>query len=68
MALSRVRTLREFRSIGIDKAKIKTLIDEGPPEGMLTNFMKFFEEKRDYTDAAGQAALEELGWLSDADA
>ena len=61
MALSRVRSLREFRSIGISTA-IRKLIDEGPPEGMLTRFLDLFREKALETEEAVQAAFKELGW------
>ena len=60
MALSRVRSLREFRSIGISIA-IRELIDEGPPEGMQTRFLDLFREKALETEEAVQAALKELG-------
>jgi hypothetical protein len=39
-----VQSLKQFRSIGIS-AKIKDLIDEGPPSGTLTRFLHIFGEK-----------------------
>ncbi len=62
MALSRVRSLKEFRSIGISPA-IRQLIDDGPPEGVLTRFLGFFREKALETEEAVQTALKELGWV-----
>ena len=63
MALSRVESLGQLRSIGLTDA-IRDLIDEGPPEGLLTRFLEIFAEKTQETDALMQQALEELGWLS----
>ena len=44
MALSRVQSLKQLRSIGLTTA-IKDLIDNGPPEGFLTRFLRVFGEK-----------------------
>ncbi len=66
MALSRVRSLREFRSIGVSTA-VRELIDEGPPEGMLTRFLSLFREKALETEEAMQSALKELGWAREGD-
>ena len=62
MALSRVRSLSEFRSIGISTV-IRKLIDVGPPEGMLTRFLDLFRDKALETEEAVRAALKELGWV-----
>ena len=59
MALSRVHSLKQFRFIGIRTA-IRELIDEEPPEGMLTRFMDLFREKALETEEAVQAALKEF--------
>ena len=61
MALSRVRSLREFRCIGLTPA-IRELIDLGPPEGFLTRFLKVFEEKAARTQKDIEDVLVELGW------
>ena len=61
MALSRVRSLKEFRSIGISTA-IRDLINEGPPLGMLTRFLHLFHEKAEVTEKLMQEALRELNW------
>jgi hypothetical protein len=61
MALSRVRSLQEFRSIGLSSA-IKDIINNGPPAGMLTRFLQLFEDKAQATDKLVQEALQELHW------
>ena len=61
MALSRVRSLAQFRSIGL-KDPVKALINEGPPGGMLNRFTLLFDEKAAATDVAADAAMLELGW------
>ena len=44
MTLSRVRSLEQFRSIGL-KDTVKALINDGPPSGMLGRFALLFDEK-----------------------
>jgi hypothetical protein len=61
MALSRVRSLKQFRSIGL-KDIVKALINDGPPSGMLGRFALLFDEKAAATDVAADAAMSELGW------
>ena len=65
MALSRVQSLKQLRSIGLTTA-IKDLIDNGPPEGFLTRFLQVSGEKATQTERAVQAAMTELGWHDDA--
>ena len=65
IALSRVQSLKQLRSIGLTTA-IKELIDNGPPEGFLTRFLKVFGERITQTERAVEAAMTELGWLDDA--
>ena len=62
MALSRVESLGQLRSIGLTDA-IRDLIDEGPPEGLLTRFLELFAEKSQETEKVIKETLEELGWL-----
>ena len=64
MALSRLRTLRELRSIGLTPA-IRELIDRGPPAGFLTRFLKVFEEKACQTQKDIEEALAEIGWADE---
>ena len=61
MALSRVRCLKEFRSIGLSE-EIRDIINGGPPEGPLTNFLSMFEGKAEETERHIQAVLRELQW------
>ena len=67
MALSRVPSLQQLRSIGLT-TKIRDLIDDGPPVGKLTRFLNIFEEKIEKTQIAVAEAMAELGWLDDATA
>ena len=67
MALSRVQSLKQLRSIGL-ATTIRDIIDNGPPEGFLTRFLNIFGEKIKQTDKAVAEALAELGWLDDATA
>ena len=64
MALSRVRTLQELRSIGLTPA-IRELIDLGPPEGFLTRCLKIFDDKALRAQKEIEEALAELGWLDE---
>ena len=64
MALSRVQSLKQFRSIGLTTA-IKDLINDGPPEGFLTRFLHVFGDKTTQTEKAVAEAMTELGWLDD---
>ena len=64
MALSRVQSLKQLRSIGLTTA-IKDLIDNGPPEGFLTRFIDVFQEKTTQTANEVEKAMKELGWLDD---
>ena len=64
MALSRIQSLKQLRSIGLTTAIID-LIDNAPPEGFLTRFLMVFGEKSTQTERAVEAAMTELGWLDD---
>ena len=61
MALSRIRTLSELRSVGLTSS-IRELIDLGPPEGYLTRFKRIFESKIAQTHEASEKLLRDLGW------
>ena len=65
MALSRVPSLKQLRSIGLTTT-IRDIIDSGPPEGFLTRFLNVFEEKIEHTQKAVTEAMAELGWLDGA--
>ena len=63
MALSRVQSLKQLRSIGLTTA-IRDIIDNGAPEGFLTRFLKIFGEKIEQTQIAVDEAMKELGWIA----
>ena len=59
MALSRVQSLKQLRSIGMTPA-IRQLIDSGPPEGFLTRFLMLFGEKTTQTADEIEKAMTEM--------
>ena len=60
-ALSRVRRLKNLRSIGLTKA-IREIIEEGPPDFLPAQFHKLFNEKEMQTVIDADAAMAALGW------
>ena len=48
VALSRVRRLKNLRSIGLDK-DIGKIMEEGPPDSLAAQFRKTFNEKKGQT-------------------
>ena len=61
MALSRVRCFVELRSIGLTSS-MQELIDQGPPDGFLTWFLKVFEDKIAQTHKDVEDVLLKLCW------
>ena len=59
--LSRVRSLSCLRSIGLT-AKIRKIIEGGPPSMLAENFEKLFRKKIEHTSKAAKAARAALGW------
>ena len=59
MALSRVQSLKQLRSIGMMPA-IRELIDNGPPEGFLPRFLMIFGEKTTQTADEIEKAMTEM--------
>ena len=59
--LSRVRSLSCLRSIGLD-AKIRKIIEGGPPSNLAEDFEKLFRKKIKDTSKAAKAARTALGW------
>jgi len=59
--LSRVRSLAQLRSVGMD-AKIKKIIEGGPPKFLAENFENIFKKKIQHTKNAAIAAKTALGW------
>ena len=62
MALSRVQSLQQPRSIGLTPVT-KELIDNGPPEGFMNRLLEVFGETSADTQKAMNAAMAELGWV-----
>ena len=60
-ALSRVRSLVTLRFVGLTP-DFRAFIEDGPPPGFLTRFLKIFEERiaRAHTDVGDVLAA--LGW------
>ena len=61
VALSRVRALKNFRSVGLT-TKIREIIEEGPPETIPAQFKKYFAATELKTQKAADAAMTRLGW------
>ena len=61
MALSRMQSLSQLRSIGL-KTDIKDVLNGGPPDGFLTIFLEVFEEQINATKQAVEEAMAELKW------
>ena len=61
VALSRVRCLADFKSVGLTN-KIRTLLEEGPPETLPKAFATYFAEKEVLTQQQADAAMQKLGW------
>ena len=61
VALSRVRRLKNLRSIGLNK-DIRKIMEEGPPDSLPAQFHKLFNEKEAQTALGADAAMSALGW------
>ena len=61
VALSRVRNLKSLRSIGLDN-KVRKIIEQGPPEGLMLQFTKNFGDKEEETLKLTKTILAQLGW------
>jgi len=61
VALSRVRRLKNLRSIGLTD-DIRAIMEEGPPEGLPAQFQKLFKDKEAQTTLDADAAMHALGW------
>ena len=59
--LSRVPSLAQLRSIGLDD-KVRGIIETGPPGWLLDAFDKLVNEKQPRTEAACTEARACLGW------
>ena len=61
VALSRVRRLKNLRSIGLNR-DIRAVMEEGPPDTLPAQFHKLFSEKEAQTALDADAAMIALGW------
>ena len=61
VVLSRVRRLKNLRSIGLSK-DIRKIMEEGPPDTLPAQFHKLFNEKEKQTVLDADAAIAALGW------
>jgi hypothetical protein len=60
--LSRPRSLKNLRSIGLDRPEVFQLIEEGPPPEVIGEFDDIFTEKIRITHEAARAALRKCQW------
>ena len=64
VALSRPPSLAQLISVGIP-ADLRDLIEDGPPEGILTRFNDMFQELEVATHLRAAEVMQELGWQDD---
>ena len=60
--LSRPRCLASLQSVGLTE-KVRNIIEEGPPEDLVSSFRKLFQEKIEATKAEAIRAAEYYGLL-----
>ena len=60
--LSRPRCLASLQSVGLTE-KVRTVIEEGPPEDLVASFRKLFEAKIEDTKAEAIRAAKHYGLL-----
>ena len=61
VALSRPPSLAQLISIGLPE-ELRSIIEGGPPEGILSRFCDMFKEKEDATHLRAAEVMRELGW------
>jgi hypothetical protein len=61
VAISRVRSLATFRSVGLT-TKIRRIIEGGPPDSIPATFEKYFGEKERKTKELAEDYMKRLGW------
>jgi hypothetical protein len=61
VTLSRVPSLKQLLSIGLSE-KIRGVLENGPPEGVVQLFSTLFAQKIEDTQAAALQAKHRLGW------
>jgi hypothetical protein len=63
VAISRVRRLANFRSVGLTD-KIRTIIESGPPDSIPAQFETYFAQKEVQTEKLAREYVHRLGWKS----
>ena len=63
VALSRVRSLAQLKSIGLTDS-LRDVIEGGPPPALLNSFEQLFEDKPERTLEKAIAYRAALGWPS----
>ena len=66
VALSRVRSLDQLKSIGLG-IHIRRIIEQGPPASLLQSFLRLFSDKEAMTQSAASLAAHRLGWRLEED-
>ncbi len=61
VVLSRPPSLSQLLSVGMPD-NLRSIIEEGPPEGILTRFDDMFKEKEAKTHVMAEKIMRELGW------
>ena len=61
VALSRPPSLAQLISIGLPE-ELRSILQGGPPEGILSRFCDMFKEKEDATNIRAVEVMRELGW------
>ena len=61
VALSRPPSLKQLISIGIP-ASLRDIIEDGPPDGILSRFGAMFNDTEKATHLAASELLARLGW------
>ena len=61
VVLSRVRRLRNLRSVGLNE-DIRAIMEAGPPDTLPAQFRKLFSEKEERTALDAEAAMAALEW------
>ncbi len=63
--LSRPRGLSHLKSVGMDKS-VREIIEQGPPEDLVTDFKRLFQEKIAATKTLAVEAARRYGLLPEA--
>ena len=61
VALSRPRSLKQLRSIGLNDG-IREIIEQGPPAGLLSRFEELFGSNIEATSVQASKVMQKLGW------